>query len=127
MKLIERSDSGGTLLVITNGRRNVVVPSANPGDEPGDELAAVDSRGAGRIQQHVGDTGCSRDDRGPRTWLGVDDGGDLVNAHRVSNRGAPELHDDHLARPLPLIPRHTKRRERFRSRLPIRPVGVCDS
>jgi hypothetical protein len=103
-----------------------VVPGANTGDEFGDELAAIDSRGASRIQQHIGDAGCGRDDGGPWSRLGLDDGGDLVNACRVSDRGAPELHDDHLARPFPLIPRHTKRRERSRSRLPIRPVGVCD-
>ena len=70
MELIERGNRGGALLVVTNGGRNVVVPGANLGDEPGDELAAIDSRGAGRIQQHVGDAGCSRDDRGPRSSAG---------------------------------------------------------
>ena len=55
-----------------------MVPGANLGDELGGELAATDSRGAGRIEQHVGDAGCGRDDCGPWTRLGLDDGSDLV-------------------------------------------------
>src|SRR5215213_4004043 len=50
MELIERGDRGGAFLVVANGGCNVVMPGANSGDEPGDELAAVDSRGAGRIE-----------------------------------------------------------------------------
>ena len=98
---------------------------ADIGDELGGELAATDSRGAGRIEQHVGDAGCGRDDCGPWTRLGLDDGSNWWT-RGVSDRGAPELHHDHLARPFTLLPRHKKRRERLRSRLPIRPVGVCD-
>ena len=80
MELVEDGQGGGALALVRNLGRDAEVALADGGDGFGPAGAVAGRRRPGRVQQQVGDAPGGGDDRDPRGWLGLDDGGGLADA-----------------------------------------------